>query len=133
MRPKKYKIKPTYKKESGVWVLDFKDLKLPDKVINKEKAMVFIPPYKFVANHKHPRTEYFMGIGNGLELFWLDDKNKRHKDLMNPDGNLFLFFIPSNLPHAVLNNDKTNALIIEFADKTQTLQDVERQEIIKLP
>ncbi|GAB4219940.1 MAG: hypothetical protein Fur009_8280 [Candidatus Microgenomates bacterium] len=113
---KKIKIDPTYKKENQLWVLNFDDIKVP--FIVKEKSIVYILPKKLGGNHFHPRQEAFIGIGEGLELHYLKE-NIIKKERMNPDGKLFLFVIPANLPHAVFNNSNSPAIIIEFADGKQ--------------
>ena len=111
-------IEPKYKKENGVVVVDFDGINIPFKV--KEKSLVYIPPAEKGGNHKHPRTEAFVGIGEGLKIIWKDENEKVIEKNMNSDGELLLFVIPANTPHVIINNsDKQFGILIEFADDVQ--------------
>lgn len=58
----------TYTKENGLFVIKLKEVKdLP--FIIKEKSLVNIPPKAMGGNHKHPRWEAFVGLGEGLKVF----------------------------------------------------------------
>lgn len=130
MQPKIIEIQPSYKKESGVWVLDFDDISLTKDFLLKQRAVVYMPPQKYAGNHKHPRTELFLGIGGGMEFIWLDENNEKHIERMNPDGKILLIQVPPFIPHVTHNNSDSMGIIIEFADAKQTLQDVERVNIL---
>ena len=116
MKIEQFPITPTYKKENGLWVLNLDTIEIPFDI--KERSVVSIPPGQIGGNHKHPRQEAFIGLGEGLELVWIQD-GRTERTNMNPEGKLFLFFIPPYLQHAVINNSKTNGILIEFADKAQ--------------
>ena len=119
-------ITPTYKKENGLWVLDLDDIKIPFYI--KERSIVNIPPSQIGGNHRHPRQEAFMGIGEYLELVW-NEGGKSKRVEMNPEGKLILFIIPPNLEHAVINNSEAvNGILIEFADEAQ--RDIEVRKVI---
>lgn len=126
MSIQKIKIKPKYKKENGLYVIDIDNIKIPFKI--RERSVVYIPPNQFGGNHKHPRQEAFIGIGEGLEIVWMQN-NKKIKEKMNPKGEIFLFTIPSYLSHAVINKSKEDfGILVEYASDMQ--KDVESREII---
>lgn len=126
MKVEQSPIVPTYKRENGLWVLDLDKIKIPFDI--KERSIVNIPPGQIGGNHKHPRREAFIGVGEGLELSWNQD-GKTERVNMNPEGELFLFLIPPYIEHAVINNSEiTNGILIEFADEAQ--RDVEICEVI---
>jgi len=117
MKIKQIPITPTYKRENGLWVLDIDKIKIPFDI--KERSVVNIPPGQIGGNHKHPRQEAFIGVGEGLELVW-KQSDKTESVKMNPGGELMLFLIPPYLEHAVVNNSETaNGILIEFADLIQ--------------
>jgi len=126
MNIQKFEIKPKYKKENGLYVIDIDSIKIPFKV--RERSVIYIPPNQFGGNHKHLRQEAFIGIGEGLELIWIQN-NKRNKEKMNSKGEIFLFIVPSYLGHAVVNNSKNESgILIEYASDFQ--KDVESCKII---
>ncbi len=106
----------TYKKAGAdVWVLNTDDIPL-DKAKVKDEQIVYLAPNNAGGNHKHPRTEWFVGIGE-LAFIWLDDAGKKHEEQMNPDGRLLLFEVPPFLPHAVANRSADTAgILFEMAD-----------------
>lgn len=119
-------IEPKYKKENGVFVVDIDNVKIPFEV--REKSLVYIPPKEKGGNHKHPRTEAFLGIGEGLKIIWKDENGKMIEKNMNSEGELLLFVIPADTPHVIINNSKNQfGILIEFADDIQ--HDVERVEL----
>lgn len=129
MKPKITKLKFTYKREdSDIWVLNKKDIPVDDEKI-KDEQIVHIAPGNSGGNHKHPRIEWFIGIGE-LEFYWLDAKGEEHKTHMNPNGELLLLEIPPYLPHAVKNVSKDKiGIIFELADRVQ--EGVEKIQLIK--
>jgi uncharacterized RmlC-like cupin family protein len=128
MQPEWHQIEPSYKKDSGVWVLHLEDIVLPDGFVSKEQSIISIPPGITAGNHKHPRIELFVGNGEGLVFSWLDEEGKAHEQRMNPDGTLFLFIVPATLPHAISNRGNTIATVLELASDVQ--HDVEKVEVV---
>lgn len=109
-------IDPTYRKEdTDIWVLNFDDLPVDAKLI-QDRQIVQLDPGSVGGNHKHPRTEWFVAVGD-LVLVWLDEVGNRHEQHMNPDGQLYLIEVPPLLPHAVVNRSKTQfGVLYEMAD-----------------
>lgn len=130
LRIKKIKIEASYKKENGNFVLSFDDVPTPEGFKRIDQSIVYIAPGKVGGNHKHKRTEVFVGIGEGLKIYWLDEKKKLKMERMNPSGELFAFLIPPFVPHAIKNFSKNGASLIELANSKQTLKDVERVIVI---
>lgn len=124
--PREFKVEPTYKKENGLYVLDIYGIEPPFLV--KERSLVCIPAGQFGGNHKHPRQEAFIGIGEELELVWQVGAEIYRKK-MNPNGEPKLFVIPPFVPHAVINHSPENsAVLIEYADDVQ--HDVENCHLV---
>lgn len=113
-------VKPTFKLENELWVLDIDSIVLPEKIHIAEKTIVSIPPQQFGGNHKHPRIEAFIGLGENLEFLWLDDKKKVHKQPLMQKGKLSLIIVPSYLPHVIVNrSQKTTEVMLEYANEPQ--------------
>lgn len=106
----------TYKKpESEVWVLNTDDIPVDSSKI-KDQQIVHLAPGSIGGNHKHPRVEWFIGIGD-LLFHWLDENGKAHSEHMNPNGEIRLIEVPPFLPHAVENASSTqNGVLFEMAD-----------------
>lgn len=106
----------TYKKtDSDVWVLNLDDLPI-DKESIKDQQIIHLAPEAVGGNHKHPRTEWFVAMGD-LVLVWLDEHGVRQEKHMNPDGKLIITMVPPFLPHAVVNRSKTQfGILYEMAD-----------------
>ncbi len=128
---KKIKINPSYKKDNGNFVLSFDDIPTPKNFNKVDQSIVYIKAGQIGGNHKHKRTEVFVGFGEGLEIYWLDKKGKLNFEKMNPNGELLVFFIAPFIPHAIKNNSKNSGVLIEIADSKQTLADVERVKVIE--
>jgi uncharacterized RmlC-like cupin family protein len=127
MEPKITKLNYTYKKEGAdVWVLNSDDIPI-DKDKIKDQQIVHLAPQSVGGNHKHPRIEWFIAVGD-LQLIWIDELGERHKEHMHPNGQIILFEIPPFLPHAVrnLSRDKSGVLF-EFADGK--MKDVEKIDV----
>ncbi|NTU73651.1 hypothetical protein HGB07_05820 [Candidatus Roizmanbacteria bacterium] len=119
MNIRKLAIEPTYKKENGLWSLNIRDLLPKIEFIPVEQSLILIPPNQFGGNHKHPRTEAFIGVGRRLELIWKDDEGALHEEAMNEEK-LYLFIVPPFVPHAVINKSSDmDAILYEFADAKQ--------------
>jgi hypothetical protein len=117
----------TYKKpETDVWVLNFNDIPLPQKRI-QDKQIIHLAPQSVGGNHKHPRTEWWIAIGE-LELVWQDEQQALHTEHMNPNGKILLIEMPPNIPHAVRNTSPDQrGVLLEWADGK-----MENVEVIKI-
>jgi len=119
-------LAPVYKKENGLYVLDIDSIEVPFVV--KEKSLVYFPPGELGGNHRHPRQEAFVGIGENLQFIWVEN-GETHNLEMNPDHQLQLIVVPANLEHAVFNRSKNQmAILLEFADGVQ--ENVETVKIV---
>jgi uncharacterized cupin superfamily protein len=108
--------------------LETLSLPLPENFQIKERNVVYIPAGEFGGNHKHSRTEAFIGIGEQLFIVWLDDKGKKHEDKMMDGEQLFFFIVEPFTPHAVINKGSGFAVLVELADRSN--DDVERFEVL---
>lgn len=127
----KHAFTPTYRKENGLWLLNVDTPELPvDDFTIVERNVAYIPAGEYGGNHKHPRTEAFVGIGE-LELIWQDTNGERHSELMSTaeENQLRLFIVRSMTPHVVINRGKSAAVLIEFADAAQ--HDVELVNLLQ--
>ena len=117
MKPIITELNYTYKKEgTDIRVLNTKDIPIP-KENSIDTQFITIPPENIGGNHKHPRTEYYIGMGSELELVWINNENKTEYLKMNPEGQLLLIEIPPMIPHAVVNKSKNQtAFLIEYAN-----------------
>lgn len=116
MQPTVTPITYTYKKpDDDVWVLNDRDIPVDFSLV-KDRQIVHFAPLSRGGNHKHPRTEWFVGIGD-LYFVWLDEAGKVHEEVMNPNEQLKLITVPPFLPHAVVNrsSDQTG-ILYELAD-----------------
>ena len=127
-QPKVTELNYTYKRDdSDLWVLNTDDLPI-NKDLIKDQQIIHFAPKSFGGNHSHPRTEWFIAIGD-LTLIWLDQNGKKHEQNMSLEGKVLLIEIPPYLPHAVLNNsDKDIAVLFELAD--QKMADAKKVEIV---
>ena len=120
MSPDKIAIEPSYKKDNGIWVLNLDAIPIPIHFRPRQKSIICLPPKTIAGNHKHQRTEIFVGIGEELELCWLDSDNNQKSEKMNPNGKLFVFKVPPYLSHAIRNNsEKHSAFLLEHASIAQ--------------
>lgn len=122
------KINYTYKKpETDVWVLNTDDIPL-DKTKIRDQQIVHLAPKSVGGNHKHPRIEWYIGIGD-LTLVWLDEAGKLYKEPMNPNGQIIFITMPPFVPHAVVNESADRpGVLFELADGK--MKDVELVKII---
>lgn len=109
-------LQATYKKvDSNVWVLNTDDIPVEKNLI-KDQQLVHLAPRSIGGNHSHPRTEWFIGIGE-LLFVWLDKDHKKHEIEMHPNGEILLIEVPPHLPHAVVNSShSTFGILYELAD-----------------
>lgn len=126
--PKITPINYTHKKpDTDVWVLNTDDIPV-EKTLVKDQQIVHLAPQSVGGNHKHPRTEWFIGIGE-LEFIWLDEAGNQQVEKMNPSGQILLFEVPPLLPHAVRNSSSTAVgILFELADGK--MKDVEIVKIV---
>lgn len=120
LEPEIMDLKYTYKKEGeDVWVLNTDDIPV-DMSRVKDQQIVHLAPGSKGGNHKHPRTEWFIGIGE-LFFVWLDESGQTHEEHMHPDGKIRLITVPPFLVHAVINRsaDKVG-ILFELADGKMT-------------
>lgn len=126
---KKIPVDPTYKKDSGLWNLDTDSLPLPYDFKVRERNIVYIPSGQYGGNHKHPRTEAFVGMGEHLFIVWQDDDGSIKKDKMMDGDQLYLIMVEPHTPHAVINEDASFAILFELADGPNV--GVERAEVLE--
>ena len=121
-------LKYSYKKpDTDIWVLNVDDIPV-DKALVKDQQIVHFAPGAIGGNHKHPRTEWFVAVGD-LVFYWLDDDGKRHEEHMHPNGEIRLITVPPYLPHAVVNRSKDQvAVLFELADGKQ--ENVEEVKVV---
>lgn len=131
MEIKKQQINPSFKKDNGNFVLSFDDVPVPENFKRVDQSIVYIASGQIGGNHKHKRVEVFVGLGEGLEIYWIDEKGELKMEKMNPDGELLVFTVPSFVPHAIKNNSNNPACLLELANSKQTLKDVERITLIE--
>jgi len=124
----KVAINPTNKKENGLWSLRTDQLPLPKDFVVNERNIVYIPPGEYGGNHKHPRREAFVGVGEALYMVWQDDQGHTHEDKMMDGEQLYVFDVESFTPHAVVNKGSGFALLVELA--TGPNIDVEQVELL---
>lgn len=127
MKPIITKLNYTYKKpDTDVWVLSTDDIPVGKEKI-KDEQIVHLAPLGVGGNHKHPRTEWFIGIGD-LLFIWLDENGDKHQEYMHPAGQILLIEVPPFLPHAVANKSAGNVgILFEMADGKMV--DVEKVEV----
>lgn len=127
-KPKIIKLNYSYKKEKvNLWALNLDDIPI-DKDVIKDTQIVHFSPGTIGGNHKHPRIEWYIGIGE-LVLYWLDEEGNKHEQFMSSDEGLLLIKIPPFVPHAVKNISEFKfAVLFEYADAKQ--YDVEKVTVI---
>ena len=115
----KLKIEPLHysyiKPDGGIWVLNYDDIPVNKEFVQDEQLVHFAPG-SVGGNHRHPRREWFIGIGD-LVFIWLDNEGKVHQEEMNPGGQIMLISVPPHLPHAVANlSEDRFGILYEMAD-----------------
>lgn len=128
MEVKKIPICSSDTRSNGLQKFDLSKLHFPSGFIFTEQILISLPPKQLGGNHKHPREEFFIALDEDLELHWVDKDGKSHILKMR-DENLYLFQIPANVPHAIINTSKIRAgLLMEFA--SEPLRDPEAYPVI---
>ena len=126
---KKLLIEPNYKKANGAWALDTQNTIVSNEFSPVEQALVLLPPEQIAGNHKHVRREALLGLGKGAYFLWQGDNGELHEEQMNPEGQVYLFVIPPNVPHAVVNKSSHEpAVLYEYFD--DVYRDVERVNLV---
>lgn len=124
------KLEPSFQRGGGRWGLIIDPATLPSRFTIKEHAIYRFPPGVIGGNHKHPRSEIMIGIGN-ITIHWIDSVGQHHEQIMDTEQELTAFYIPPFVPHAVINNSKTDpAVIYEYADDVQ--HDVTPEQVINI-
>ena len=115
--PKVTLLNYTYKKpDTDVFVLNTNDIPI-DKTKIKDQQIIIIGPGAIGGNHSHPRTEWFVALGE-LELIWLDSDGLQQTLDMYSGQQPKLIEIPPFLPHAVINRSQTqSSTLYEWADQ----------------
>jgi uncharacterized RmlC-like cupin family protein len=125
-----YPIEPLYKKPNGLYVQEIDRDDLPLGFASKVRHLVTIPAGQCSANHKHPRSEGFIGIGSALKFYWLDNNGTRHCEVMTKDDGLLLFVVPPFVAHAIVNESDAPAVLLEYANMPQSEKDIEIVQVI---
>lgn len=117
----RHTITPEHANPDKLWSLSLDAAILPGVVdfTITERDLIYLPAGGVGGNHKHPRTEAFLGIGSGLILLWQDKAGTIHREQMDDSKGLTLFVVRSMTPHAVVNKAAGPAVLIEFADAAQ--------------
>lgn len=123
MKVESYPIEPAYRLDNGLFVVDNARLPFPEGFEVRERSVVHLPAGQVAGNHRHPRQECYYTCEEDVELHWIDDEGKTHIEPMDGTEGPQLFFIPSGVPHAVVNTWRYGATLIGFADGR--LEDVE--------
>lgn len=130
MHVNKINIEPTYKKDNGSWAIDTQKISLKSLFTTVEQAIIFLPPNKVAGNHKHKRKEALLGIGEAAFFLWQDANGRVHKEAMNPNGMLYLFIIPPDIPHAVINESASMPVILyEYFD--DVFKGIEKVDLLR--
>lgn len=87
----------TYKRPVvDFWVLNTDDIPVEKELVS-DQQLVHLAPGSVGGNHFHPRTEWFVGIGD-LVFVWLDEENRQQETHMHPEGCIRLITVPPMLP-----------------------------------
>lgn len=125
---KKFAIEPTHRKDNGIWNLEISSLSFPDNFEIRKRNIVYLPAGQVGGNHRHPRTEAFVGMGEELFIAWLDDKGEKHEEKMMDGERLYSFYVEPFTPHAIINKGIGFAALLELADGPNI--NVERFEVL---
>ena len=109
-------VSAKYIREDGleVFYLDRPELEGVFEV--RDTSFVRIPAGVAGGNHKHPRSEAFMALADGLTLHWLDETGKSSSLDITPGS---LFVVAPGVAHAVVNHSSNMVSMIEYADGPQ--------------
>jgi len=112
---------------SSKWALNFDSVPIDWDNI-KDKRIVYLGPGLVGGNHRHPRTEWFIGMGD-LVFVWLDEDGVRKETPMFPDGKVKMITVPSFVPHAIINrSDDQFAILLELG--SGKLEHVEPMDVL---
>lgn len=122
MNVEKWTIDPTYAKDNGAWALNTQSLTVDLGFQPVEQALIWLPPGQVAGNHRHPRREALIGLGYAAFFLWQDTAGTVHREAMNPEGRIQVFTIPSNVPHAVVNESLHHPVVLyEYFDDIRLL------------
>ena len=114
-------------RENGLIKLDLNQLPIPKAFIYQ--FVISFPPGIIGGNHKHQHEEIFFSTDENLEVHWINLNGEKEKAKFREGNSLFLFYIPTGVPHAVINTSSNSfAVLVEFANAERT--GVERVVII---
>ena len=116
-KPYKIYINPLYKKDNGMYVLDVTGVPFKSSYTWVEKVSMSLPPGVIAGNHSHKHAEAFLAMTDGLDLYWRDRKKKVRKMKMYGKKRHFFIIMPSNIPHAVKNNARSDGIMVKFANE----------------
>lgn len=117
-KPYKIFIEELYSKPNGMYVLDVTGVPFKSPYSWIEKVAMSLPPGVIAGNHSHKHAEAFLAVTNGLDLYWQDKKKKTHKLAMFGKKRHFFIIMPSDIPHAVKNNAKSDGIMVKFANES---------------
>lgn len=102
-------------RENGLIKLELNQLPIPKAFIYQ--YIFSIPPRVIGGNHKHQHEEIFFSTDENLEVHWINKKGEKEKSKFKEGNNLFLFYIPKGVVHAVVNTSSNHpAVLVEYAD-----------------
>ncbi len=82
-----------------------------------DPVLLAIPPGQMGGNHRHLHRELFISLDEFLELHWVDGYGSKHRHKMRDNNRVWLFEIPSNVPHAIINTSEySSGTLLEFSD-----------------
>lgn len=129
MEPQQFPISIMYKKENGMYVVDLKPIVFPEHYTFSEQVAIVMPPAVIAGNHKHKRAEAFIVLGTSVDLYWENEKLEVKKMQMVTKEQLYVTIVPSNVPHAIKNNNtEHSAFLIEYG--TEQPGPVERVALV---
>jgi uncharacterized RmlC-like cupin family protein len=105
------------KRANGIEKVNLAELPIPKGFNIKEQVLLLLPPSQIGGNHKHSRKELFFTLNDDVVIVWVDAAGEKHERIMKEGDHVYLFEIPSGIPHAVQNRSATtSAILLEFAD-----------------
>jgi uncharacterized RmlC-like cupin family protein len=117
MEVSKIALEPSYKKDNGLWALDTQNVLPPDTFQPIQQSVIALPAQRIAGNHKHKRKEALFGIGESAYFLWQDKTGIVREEQMNPGDTLYLFVIPPDIPHAVVNRSADKPVVLyEYFD-----------------
>jgi hypothetical protein len=123
------RVEPRYRREDGLVAIGIDEFPLPDEFEVRDSALIHIPPGVVGGNHRHPRVELFLTTNVALQLHWVDLENDvTHVEAMTTSDEIWLWVVPSLVPHAIVNTGDEPAMLYELANALQ--HDVEAYPVV---